>query len=211
MRNVAIIAASRLVRQTLQGQLDRIGGLVTTATLDGSGPLGPALVVAEPDLVVIDGLPAESAAERVRHAAGGVPGATIVVLTSARDSDWIDHLVEAGADILLARNLDPVTIAMTIGHLATGAIIHTGSTRRASRPEDTLGPLTARELEILRFVADGRRNQQIAEALTVTPQTVKFHLTNIYRKLNVSSRTEASRYAYVNGLVDDGASAAAIA
>jgi DNA-binding NarL/FixJ family response regulator len=61
-------------------------------------------------------------------------------------------------------------------------------------------PLTARELEILRAVAEGHTNARIGRLLWVTEQTVKFHLSNIYRKLGVSNRTEASRYALVNGM-----------
>ena len=62
-------------------------------------------------------------------------------------------------------------------------------------------PLTQRELEILRLVAEGHTNGHIARQLWVTEQTVKFHLSNTYRKLGVANRTEASRYAYVHDLV----------
>ena len=65
---------------------------------------------------------------------------------------------------------------------------------------DTRG-LTRRELEILRLVAEGHSNAQLAKMLWVTEQTVKFHLSNIYRKLDVSNRTEASRWAQVRGLL----------
>jgi DNA-binding CsgD family transcriptional regulator len=61
--------------------------------------------------------------------------------------------------------------------------------------------LTRRELEILRLVAEGLSNAELAKMLWVTEQTVKFHLSNIYRKLNVSNRTEASRWAQLNGLL----------
>ena len=61
--------------------------------------------------------------------------------------------------------------------------------------------LTKRELEILLLVADGSSNGQLAKKLWVTEQTVKFHLSNIYRKLEVANRTEASRWAHLNGLL----------
>jgi DNA-binding CsgD family transcriptional regulator len=61
--------------------------------------------------------------------------------------------------------------------------------------------LTRRELEILRLVAEGHSNAQLARMLWVTEQTVKFHLSNIYRKLDVGNRTEASRWAQLNGLL----------
>jgi DNA-binding CsgD family transcriptional regulator len=67
--------------------------------------------------------------------------------------------------------------------------------------DDALG-LTRRELEILRLVAEGHSNAQLARMLWVTEQTVKFHLSNIYRKLDVANRTEASRWAQRRGLLD---------
>ena len=62
--------------------------------------------------------------------------------------------------------------------------------------------LTRRELEILRLAAEGYSNAQLAQMLWVTEQTVKFHLSNIYRKLRVSNRTEASRWAQQHGLLN---------
>jgi DNA-binding CsgD family transcriptional regulator len=61
--------------------------------------------------------------------------------------------------------------------------------------------LTRRELEILQLVAEGHSNSQLAKMLWVTEQTVKFHLSNIYRKLDVANRTEASRWAQLHGLL----------
>ena len=65
------------------------------------------------------------------------------------------------------------------------------------------GGLTRRELEILKLVAEGHSNANLARMLWVTEQTVKFHLSNVYRKLEVTNRTEASRWAQVHGLLDD--------
>ena len=65
------------------------------------------------------------------------------------------------------------------------------------------GGLTRRELEILKLVAEGHSNAALARMLWVTEQTVKFHLSNVYRKLEVTNRTEASRWAQVNGLLGD--------
>ncbi len=68
-------------------------------------------------------------------------------------------------------------------------------------PTEDLPDLTRRELEILQFVAEGHSNTQLAKMLWVTEQTVKFHLSNVYRKLHVANRTEASRWAQLNGLL----------
>lgn len=78
--------------------------------------------------------------------------------------------------------------------------------RAAPPPPDraaaTPGGLTDRELSILRLVAEGLSNLDIASKLYVTEQTVKFHLSNIYRKLGVGNRTEATRFAYRNGMIE---------
>ena len=66
---------------------------------------------------------------------------------------------------------------------------------------ESTADLTRREVEILRLVAEGHSNAQLARMLWVTEQTVKFHLSNVYRKLDVSNRTEASRWAQLNGLL----------
>ena len=63
--------------------------------------------------------------------------------------------------------------------------------------------MTQREVEILLLVAEGHTNRAIARMLWVTEQTVKFHLSNIYRKLHVSNRTEASRWAQMNDLLPE--------
>jgi DNA-binding CsgD family transcriptional regulator len=71
----------------------------------------------------------------------------------------------------------------------------------SSSADDSPG-LPRRELEILRLVAEGHSNAQLARMLWVTEQTIKFHLSNIYRKLDVANRTEASRWAQVHGLLE---------
>ena len=71
--------------------------------------------------------------------------------------------------------------------------------------------LTEREAEILRFVASGATNAEIARQLWITQQTVKFHVSNVYRKLDVANRTEACHYAHVNGLVAPGEPLAPVA
>ena len=82
-----------------------------------------------------------------------------------------------------------------------------------TRPVEPASPpvhdLTKRELEILQLVAEGYSNSQLARMLWVTEQTVKFHLSNIYRKLGVANRTEASRQAHLHNWVAPAESLAA--
>jgi DNA-binding NarL/FixJ family response regulator len=80
-----------------------------------------------------------------------------------------------------------------------GNVVHRFQRRPATASADC--PLTLREKEILSLVAGGATNGDIARTLWVTEQTVKFHLSNTYRKLGVANRTQASHYAHVNHLV----------
>jgi DNA-binding NarL/FixJ family response regulator len=76
--------------------------------------------------------------------------------------------------------------------------------RSSAHAEEQVDPswgLTRRELEILRLMAEGHSNTDLAKMLWVTEKTVKFHLSNVYRKLGVSNRTEAGRWAQLNGLL----------
>jgi DNA-binding NarL/FixJ family response regulator len=70
--------------------------------------------------------------------------------------------------------------------------------------------LTRRELEILQLVAEGHSNAKLAKQLWVTEQTIKFHLSNVYRKLDVSNRTEAARWAQLHGLLSEPANGAEV-
>jgi DNA-binding NarL/FixJ family response regulator len=93
--------------------------------------------------------------------------------------------------------------------VVSGHIVHSpASIRSVNRAQGQAATehssLTERELEILQLVASGATNADIARQLWITQQTVKFHVSNVYRKLDVSNRTEACHYAHVNGLVGRG-------
>jgi DNA-binding NarL/FixJ family response regulator len=95
-------------------------------------------------------------------------------------------------------------MALLVREIAAGSVFHA---RRAAEVEpphvrEAVAGLTARELEILQLMAAGMTNSGIARQLWVTEQTVKFHLSNTYRKLGVANRTEASHFAHTYGLLE---------
>ena len=117
------------------------------------------------------------------------------------DEEWLGEAFEAGADGVLSKSVHPVSMGTLLREISQrqrgpAASAHT---RPAVSQEDC--PLTDREKEILGLAAEGYTNQRIARELWVTEQTVKFHLSNTYRKLGVANRTEATRYAYMHDLV----------
>jgi DNA-binding NarL/FixJ family response regulator len=95
-------------------------------------------------------------------------------------------------------------MALLVREIAAGSVFHSPRVSREEPPHvrDAVAGLTARELEILQLMAAGATNSGIARQLWVTEQTVKFHLSNTYRKLGVANRTEASHFAHVHGLLD---------
>ena len=97
-------------------------------------------------------------------------------------------------------SVHPVALGTLLREISQGNVVHRHQVRPVAAQEHDC-PLTQRELEILRLVAEGHTNGHIARQLWVTEQTVKFHLSNIYRKLDVTNRTEASRWAQINGLL----------
>ena len=173
---------------------------------------GQALTLVEevrPDLLVAD-LPQSN---------GGVDGATLlvkarqvvpqlrtIVLSAHTDPSQIDAALEAGAAAYVAKTTHPDDLASAVRQSFNHSVYMAGA--RAPGPAGSVAKfnenkarLTRREREILQLVAEGHSNAQLARMLWVTEQTVKFHLSNIYRKLDVSNRTEASRWAQLNGLL----------
>ena len=133
------------------------------------------------------------------------PELKVIVLSALADSQHVDAALAAGADAYVVKTAHADDLASAIrqafDHSIYLARAHTGRRERTREPVEEAWGLTRRELEILTLVAEGHSNAQLARMLWVTEQTVKFHLSNIYRKLSVSNRTEASRWAQVHGLL----------
>jgi DNA-binding NarL/FixJ family response regulator len=137
------------------------------------------------------------------------PKTRSIVLTAQTDRRLIDAVFDAGAEAFVVKTVQPEDLAAVIRQ-AFEHSVYLPSLRRSeagplcseSSDETALPQLTRRELEILRLVAEGHSNGELAKMLWVTEQTVKFHLSNTYRKLGVANRTEASHWAHVQGLLD---------
>ncbi|MDQ3874456.1 MAG: response regulator transcription factor [Actinomycetota bacterium] len=151
----------------------------------------------------------------VRRAKEKAPELKPIVISTHHDGAHIDAALEAGAVAYVVKTAQADDIASAIRQAFSHSIYLAGMRPAASleaAPSTTAGPdLTRREIEILQLVAEGHSNAQLARRLWVTEQTVKFHLSNIYRKLDVSNRTEASRWAQLNGLLSPARTRATVA
>jgi DNA-binding NarL/FixJ family response regulator len=142
----------------------------------------------------------------LKEALARQPSLKAIVVTGSDDQAKIDAAFAAGAVAYVLKRAKPEDLASAFRqvfsrslYLANGRAPAHVPTR--SNEADNVG-LTRREREILQLVAEGGTNGDVARRLWVTEQTVKFHLANIFRKLDVTNRTQASRWAHAHGLLD---------
>jgi DNA-binding NarL/FixJ family response regulator len=156
-----------------------------------------------PDVVLIDDNGRQDGSVMQLSAIRAATDGKLVLLASRMDSEWLASASAVGLDAVILRDVKPTALGTLVGEIAAGTIfLPAGQARRVHQPANPQqAALTARELEILLLVASGASNARIATRLWVTEQTVKFHLSNVYRKLGVTNRTQASHYAHISGLV----------
>lgn len=201
MKRLLIIADHSLVIHGIRLALRQTAGFQVAGFVDGRVPVAGTLERIVPDVVLMDDMQdPEHALDRLREVTAVLPEAQSVLLTQRMDDEWLGEAFEAGAHAVISKSVHPVALGTLLREISQGNVVHRHQARPAAA-EAYDCPLTQRELEILRLVAEGHTNGHIARQLWVTEQTVKFHLSNTYRKLGVANRTEASRYAYVHDLV----------
>lgn len=154
-----------------------------------------------PDLVLLDHTMAGAAALCVRRIKRGRPEVMVVVLSSSEDAAKIDEALRAGADAYIAKRINPEDLASALRQVVARVVYLPAPGRvpvAASAPDAE--PLTERELTMLEAISRGLSTKMISRELWISEKTVKFHLTNIYRKLGVHNRAGAMRYAFQHGL-----------
>jgi DNA-binding NarL/FixJ family response regulator len=194
--------------------MDTVEQVVRRADIDVLAKLTSSRVAHErigelrPDLLVTGIKMADGEMDGIallRMAREQLPGLRAIVLSMYDDAQHIDAAFAAGAQAYVLKTAHPDDLTSAVRQAFQHSIYLAGDrpTAVAAAPRSDESPgLTPRELEILQLVAEGHSNAQLARMLWVTEQTVKFHLSNIYRKLGVSNRTEASRRAQLQGLLD---------
>jgi DNA-binding NarL/FixJ family response regulator len=193
----------------LERLLEEVGVVVVGKTTSPATAL-EMVETAHPRLFVADYDSIEQSQDglaSLRRAADSAPDVHSLVLSTEEDSDQIGAAFAAGASVFCVKTAEPEDLASAIRQAFQSSVYYAAG--RPSRSETEAAPvpaaelqrLTKREVEILQLVAEGYSNSQLAKMLWVTEQTVKFHLSNVYRKLEVANRTEASRWAQLQGLL----------
>lgn len=201
-----------VVREGLVTLLGLLPGIeVVGAAADGEEALG---LVAEhaPDVLLVDlRMPRCDGVEATERVRAGHPGTAVVVLTTYADDDSLLTALQAGARGFLTKDADAETIVRALRSAASGlSTVDEHLQRRlveaATRSRPRTAPaeaegLTAREIEVLRLIAGGLSNAEIARALVVSEATVKTHVNHLFAKAGLRDRAQAVAFAYRTGLV----------
>jgi DNA-binding NarL/FixJ family response regulator len=198
LKRLLIVADHPFAIHAVRAALRHTGGFRAVGFLDGRHAVRSKLLALRPDVVIIDEMrAADHTLARLREVDEETPDAKAFLLTERIDDDWIQAAFDAGADAVVSKSVPPLDLGTLLRETVRENIFH----RHQPTSNGGACPLTAREVEILRLAAQGYTNRRIARELWIAEQTVKFHLSNTYRKLGVTNRTQASSYAYANSLV----------
>jgi two-component system, NarL family, response regulator LiaR len=205
MKRIRLVVADdhRLFLEGVRASLGSADDIEVVGEADSGSKLLSLVSHTRPDLVLmdfsmpqLDGLACLDTI-RTRH-----PEVKVAILSAFREPDVIQAALRRGACAYIVKTINPDDLSSVIRQVINGTVYQSldlaepeqvGTARSAG--------LTERELAILQSLARGLSNEAIAKELWIARQTVKFHVRNVYRKLGVSNRTEAARYAYQHGLV----------
>lgn len=203
---VVIADDHRLMLDGVRRALETDGNFeIVGEAQDGSQVL-PIVSAVRPDLVLLDvRMPDTDGLACLDEIHKRYPEIKVVMLSASTSPELIAAALRRGASAYLTKSVDPTDLPSMLRQVldgnvwSTGAAVADGAGAGAGANDPAL---TNRELAILQALTRGLSNADIAKELWVTEQTVKFHLTNIYRKLGAKNRTQASRIAQQHGLVD---------
>ncbi len=163
----------------------------------------------QPDIILMDlMMPVTNGIEATSEIKSQNPQARILVLTSFSDDDQVFQALKAGAQGYLLKDSAPIELLRAIRRVYRGeTILHPQIAlkliQEIRQPPDLPPleePLTTREIEVLKLIATGATNQEIADQLVITERTVRNHVSNILDKLHLANRTQAALYALREGL-----------
>jgi len=199
---VLIVADNTLAAEGIRREMRHASGCQISGFVNGRRPCGLTIAQQAPEVILLDDMRSpELTLERIAELRAAAPEAKILLITLRMDAAWLAAAASAGIDAALAKGAQAGSLGTLVREVVRGNVFHSFAPGAAPK-EPSRHALTARELEILRFAAAGQSNSGIAERLWVTEQTVKFHLSNVYRKLGVANRTQASHYAHQYGLLE---------
>ena len=191
-----------LAAAAMRAVIEAEGGFEVVGEARSGSQVLPRARELKPDLVLLDlRLPELDGLACLERLAAEFPEVPVVVCSGEAGEEDVEAVRLRGACAFVTKAGDPDGLAVALRAAADGEPFEVyGALDSGRRPSEHLG-LSEREAALLVTLARGLSNQEIGKELWITEQTVKFHLTNVYRKLGVENRTQATRIAYEHGLV----------
>jgi DNA-binding NarL/FixJ family response regulator len=205
MRPLKILIADDhgLMLEAIKLALEHESDLQVVGEAESGSQLLPLVAQTEPDVVVLDlQMPGIDGVACIRLIRQRFPLVRAIVLSAYDSDEMIKAALEAGADAFISKSVDPAELARALRRVIAKPVGKAIGRASQVHPAVEEKGLSKRELDVLLALAEGKSNKEIASTLWLAPQTVKFHLTSIYRKLDVNSRTQAVNWAYRNGLIE---------
>jgi NarL family two-component system response regulator LiaR len=212
--SVLLVDDHQVVRQGVRAFLDAMNDIEVVAEAESGEEAVRLSAEHVPDVILMDLLmPGMDGVEATRKVKDVSPRTQVVVLTSYHQDEHIFPALQAGAISYILKDIEMVELAEAIRQAAQGqATLHPRVASRVIKElhgprRDELNPfveLTSRELDVLKLIADGMSNQDIAAQLFISHNTVKGHVSNILSKLHLADRTQAAVYAWKEGIVRRG-------
>ncbi len=206
---VLIVDDHAIVRKGIHALLTEVEDLDVVGEADDGQRAVDLVQITQPDVILMDiVMPNMDGIEATQIITARQPDARILALTSFAADDKLFPAIKAGAMGYLLKDSDPEDLIKAIRQVYRGEPTLQPSIARkvlnelgrTSTPKKTPDPLTEREVEVLRLVAKGLSNQEIAAALTIAEVTVRTHVSNILSKLHLANRVQATLYALREGL-----------
>lgn len=221
MTRVLVAAASAVTRAGLEAILAREPSLVVVGSATPETSLAEEIAEHEPDVLLVEFAGSDDDALAMLHVVSGDqddgvrPSPSLVLLADDGDAAPLVAAFGAGVRALLPRDARPTEIVAAVSAVAAGLVTATTELFAALRGAPTIiatsgaaranvsteAPLTPRELEVLRMIADGLGNKQIAARLAISEHTVKFHVGSVFAKTRASTRAEAVMIGARRGLI----------
>jgi DNA-binding NarL/FixJ family response regulator len=201
---VLLVDDHKLILSGIRRALEEVDDLEVVGEAETGSQVLPLIHQTSPDIVLLDlRLPDMSGLACLDSIRQRYSDVKIVVLSAFNDPEHIQAAFQRGAIAYILKSVNPVdlpsALRQALDETVFQGVLVIGDT--VGQNGDGLG-LTEREISMLKALARGLSNQAISKEFWVTEQTVKFHLSNIYRKLGVANRTEAARFAFERGLVE---------
>ena len=209
--NIAIIDDHKMVREGLR-QLLEFEGDINVIAEAGDGEEGYEVIKnKKPDVVLLDiNMPKMNGLELLKKVRSENDSTRILILTIHNEVEYLKKAVEIGVNGYVLKDSESAVLKQAIVNVNKGEIyiqpsiapLLVEASKTENDKDDPTNILSSREFEVLKLVSEGLFNKEIAYKLSISEKTVKNHVSNIFKKIGVSDRTQAAVYAIKNNLVD---------